>query len=297
MSKTQNKGFMALAFKLVAKIPSLLKLGKIALAGASLAAYSFLFTWKFAVIILGMLVIHENGHLWFMKRYRMKTKGIYMIPFLGAAAVAEDKFPSRKAEAVIAIAGPITGGLLAVAFALAYLITHDGFLAAVAAWMALVNLFNLLPVVPLDGGRILKSVACSLGSKIGTLVVVGGLLLGAALAFTQDLWIFVILIPVGILDYFLDTFLEFRRRRKEARLLAETNEKFRNICGKLNMPFEPYKELPGKRSRTPVMTPMGKKDTALAFAGYAALAVALWLLMVAMSTAPGAISAMKALQG
>ena len=75
------------------------KAGKLLLALASFAAYVLLFTWQFAVIILGMLVIHECGHLRCMKHYGMKTRGIYLIPLLGAAVVAEDDFPSRRAEA------------------------------------------------------------------------------------------------------------------------------------------------------------------------------------------------------
>ncbi len=82
------------------------KAGKLLLALASFAAYAFLFTWQFAAIILGMLVIHEYGHLRCMKHYGMRTRGIYLIPLLGAAAVAEDNFPSRRAEATIALAGP-----------------------------------------------------------------------------------------------------------------------------------------------------------------------------------------------
>jgi putative peptide zinc metalloprotease protein len=60
-----------------------------------------------------MLVIHECGHLRCMKQYGLKTRGIYLIPLLGAAAVAEDAFPSRRAEATIALAGPLTGAVLA----------------------------------------------------------------------------------------------------------------------------------------------------------------------------------------
>jgi Zn-dependent protease len=136
------------------------KAGKLVLALASFAAYAFLFTWQFAVIILGMLVIHEGGHLRCMKHYGMKTRGIYLIPLIGAAAVAEGNFPSRRAEATIALAGPLTGAALAAGTGLLYFATRNGAFAAAAAWMALINLFNLLPVVPLDGGRVVKSITC-----------------------------------------------------------------------------------------------------------------------------------------
>jgi hypothetical protein len=141
-----------------------------------------------------------------MKHYGMRTRGIYLIPLLGAAAVAQDNFPSRRAEATIALAGPLTGAVLAAGTGLLYFATRNGAFAAAAAWMALVNLFNLLPVVPLDGGRVVKSITCSIGSRTGLVAVITGMLLGAVLAVTADLWIFVILIPLGLLDYLYDSY-------------------------------------------------------------------------------------------
>src|SRR2546427_777808 len=94
---------------LLAKLLKVLKGGKILLAGASFATYAVLFSWKFALVLIGSLVVHEYGHLWAMKRYKLKTKGIYLIPLLGAAAVSEEAFPTRKAEVVIAMMGPIWG--------------------------------------------------------------------------------------------------------------------------------------------------------------------------------------------
>ena len=108
-------------------------------------------------LVKGGLVVAKAGKLLLglaslatcMKQYGMKTRGIYLIPLLGAAAVAEDNFPSRRAEATTALAGPLTGAVLAAGTGLAYFATRDGAFAAAAAWMALINLFNLLPVVPL----------------------------------------------------------------------------------------------------------------------------------------------------
>jgi Zn-dependent protease len=289
------------------------KAGKLVLALASFAAYAFLFTWQFAVIIIGMLVIHECGHLRCMKHYGMKTRGIYLIPLLGAAAVAEDNFPSRRAEATIALAGPLTGAVLAGGTGLVYFATGIGAFAAAAAWMALINLFNLLPIVPLDGGRVVKSITCSIGSRIGLIAVIAGMLLGAVLAATADLWIFVIVIPLGLLDYVYD-----RRQDKRAQQRARPQAaRHASVAAAWDTPAagaargELMRREPpmhkadvntdnGGKVKARVLAakpPLGPRAAVAAFTCYAALAVLLWLFMLAMADQPGAAAAMHALQG
>ena len=247
-------GGMAVKFLKFAKI------GKIAFAGATTASYALMFTWQFALVIVGMLVVHEYGHLWMMKRFGMRTKGMYLIPFLGAAAVADEAFPSRRAETQIAIAGPLVGAGLAVLGGLGFLLTGNAYFAATASWMAFINLFNLLPVSPLDGGRVLKSVTFSIGTRYGLTMMVCGLLAAAVLAFEQDLLIFAIIIPLGVIDYLVE---RHNARKRDA---------------------EPK----------PVMSPRG---TRYAFLGYVGLAVFLWSFMLLMGHQPGAAAAMQTLQG
>jgi Zn-dependent protease len=272
------------------------KASKLVLAVASFAAYAFLFTWQFAVIIVGMLVIHECGHLRCMKHYGMKTRGIYLIPLVGAAAVAEDYFPSRRAEATIALAGPLTGAVLAGGTGLVYFATGNGAFAAAAAWMALINLFNLLPVVPLDGGRVVKSITCSIGSRIGLVALIAGMLLGAVLAATADLWIFVIIIPLGLLDYLYD------RRQNVVAALNTWAAGARGKHVRAGVPEDKAhvsRAGAGKRKARAraAMPPLAPRAATAAFACYAALAVLLWLFMLAMGDQPGAAAAMHALQG
>jgi Zn-dependent protease len=263
------------------------KAGKLVLALASFAAYAFLFTWQFAVIIVGMLVIHEGGHLRCMKHYGMKTRGIYLIPLVGAAAVAEDNFPSRRAEATIALAGPLTGAVLAAG-------TRNGGFAAAAAWMALINLFNLLPVVPLDGGRVVKSITCSIGSRTGLAAIIAGMLLGAVLAVTADLWIFVIVIPMGLLDYPYDRH-QVTRAPRRARWRAGRHARMPQAW------TAPAAQASGDEpAGAPIPAakpPLSPRAAQAAFACYAGLAILLWLFMLAMGRQPGAAAAAHALQG
>jgi len=165
-----------------------LKTANVGWAVASVATYSILFSWKFALAIMIQLFVHEYGHVHAMRRTGMKVKGMYFIPFLGALAVSEDAFTSRRQQAYVALSGPIWGSLLALAPAALFLWTRDPLFAAVAAWWAIINLFNLLPIAPLDGGRVMQAFAFSYSSGLGLAVSIlglaGAVALGAALDFS-----------------------------------------------------------------------------------------------------------------
>lgn len=200
-------GLVALAIKVgpkvigvLAKLVKGLKVGKVGLAGASLASYAYIFTWEFAAMIMLVLFVHESGHIWAMKRCGVKTKGIYFLPFVGGAAVADEEFPSRGAEVFIAIMGPIWGLALALLTGLVYVATENPLFAAATSWMAMVNLFNLLPINPLDGGRIMKSIAYSVQSRVGLVFLIVGILASGFLAFKVGLGLFVFLLIVGGLE-------------------------------------------------------------------------------------------------
>lgn len=210
-----HRGLWALFAKLGSKlIPAIAKLGKgfkvmkVSLAAISFASYAYMFTWKFAAMIIVMLFVHESGHIWAMKQYGVKTKGIYFIPFVGGAAVAESEFPSRKAEVVIAIMGPIWGFALALVAGAVYYLTENPLFAAASSWMAMINLFNLLPINPLDGGRIFKSVAFSVRSRLGFVFLVFGILASVLITYYAKLGLFVFIIFIGSLDLFI----EWRKR-------------------------------------------------------------------------------------
>lgn len=133
----------------------------------SFAIYSLVWSWEFAVLLIGALMFHEYGHVWAMKRCGVPTSGIYLIPFVGGAAVASDEMPSRNADVFISLMGPVFGFALALTTMLVYVWTGWTVLAAATVWMVLVNLFNLIPVYPLDGGRVLKCVAYSVPQLLG----------------------------------------------------------------------------------------------------------------------------------
>lgn len=170
---------------------------KVLFAGASLAAYSWLFSLEFALALIACLVVHEYGHIRAMKYFKMPTKGIYLIPFVGGLALSDSKINTRWQDVVISIMGPTFGLLLSIAALLLYVITDEVFFAALASLNALLNLFNLLPILPLDGGHILKSISFSANSRAGVILCTLAAAAGVYLCWSLNLTLFALLLAIG----------------------------------------------------------------------------------------------------
>jgi Zn-dependent protease len=119
----------------------------------SIGAYSFIWGWKFAVGFVLLLFVHEMGHVIQLRREGIKASAPVFIPFLGAAVWAKSLGDNALAEARVGLAGPILGSLGAAACIPIADATGNDFWRALAFTGFFLNLFNLLPVVPLDGGR------------------------------------------------------------------------------------------------------------------------------------------------
>jgi Zn-dependent protease len=125
----------------------------------SIGAYSLIWGWKFAVGFVALLFVHEMGHYIQLRREGVKPSGMLFIPFLGAVVGARSLGGSALAEARVGLAGPILGSLGAAAVAVAGFAADSDLLKAMAFTGFFLNLFNLLPVVPLDGGRAMAAMA------------------------------------------------------------------------------------------------------------------------------------------
>lgn len=125
----------------------------------SIGAYSLLFGWKFAVGFVVLLLIHEMGHVWQLRREGIEASAPMFIPFLGAAIMAKSMGDDAAAEARVGLAGPIVGSVAAAACIPIWLATGSEFWQALAFTGLFLNLFNLLPVVPLDGGRAMAALS------------------------------------------------------------------------------------------------------------------------------------------
>ena len=153
--------FGLLLWKLKFIAVAIFKLKIFTVAGSmlvSILAYGLLWGWQFAVGFVLLLFVHELGHVFEAKRQGLPVSAPLFIPFLGAMIMLKGNPEDAWREAKVAIAGPILGTLGAfVAWGLGEAYDSD-LLIALAFTGFFLNLFNLLPIVPLDGGRIVAAV-------------------------------------------------------------------------------------------------------------------------------------------
>ncbi|MCK6498439.1 MAG: site-2 protease family protein [Nitrospira sp.] len=135
-----------------------LKLGKVALTGGtmllSMVAYSFVFGWWYAVGFVLLILFHELGHYAAAKQRNLDVGAPTFIPFVGAWIQLKEQPMDVETEAYVGIAVPATGPVAAVACYYAAEYTDSPLLLALAYAGFMINLFNLIPLSPLDGGRI-----------------------------------------------------------------------------------------------------------------------------------------------
>jgi Zn-dependent protease len=119
----------------------------------SLGVYCVALGWQFALGLVLSIYIHEMGHVLMLRRYGFKITAPMFIPGVGAVIRLQQKVVNPYEDAEIGLAGPIYGlGAATVALGL-WLATEAQILAEIAGWGAWINLFNLLPIGTLDGGR------------------------------------------------------------------------------------------------------------------------------------------------
>jgi Zn-dependent protease len=146
-------GALGLKFKTVAL--ALFKLKFFATSASmlvSVAGYAVFWGWKFAVGFVLLLVVHEMGHVLEAKRQGLNTGGVYFIPFLGAIMMLKEHSKDAAQAAWLGLGGPILGSAAALVTWLAGLGFESDLLVALGFTGFLLNLFNLIPVMPLDGG-------------------------------------------------------------------------------------------------------------------------------------------------
>jgi Zn-dependent protease len=172
------------------------KLGTLLSMLATIGVYWTMWGWPFAVGFVLSIYVHEMGHVSALRRYGVKAGAPMFIPGVGAFVRLGEALHSEWENAMVGLAGPLWGLAATVASYTAYLATDRPIFAAIAHSAAWLNLFNLLPVWQLDGGRGFAAMSrthrlAAAGAVLaafgvthdGLLLVVGGV--GAAMAFAK----------------------------------------------------------------------------------------------------------------
>jgi Zn-dependent protease len=120
----------------------------------SMLAYSLIFGWWYAVGFVLLIFLHEMGHYAAARQRGLNVGAPAFIPFVGAWIQLKDLPHDAEMEAYIGIAGPLAGTAAALACYFAARSLHSDLLLALSYSGFMINLFNLIPVSPLDGGRI-----------------------------------------------------------------------------------------------------------------------------------------------
>ncbi len=146
-----------LILPLVKFLPVILKSGGSMLL--MVGVYTALWGWKYAVGFVVLLLVHECGHLVAAKQFGLKVGAPVFIPFMGAFIALKDAPKNAWIESCVGIGGPILGSLAALLCHLAGITLNLPLLVALAWTGYWLNLFNLIPLGQLDGGRIATAIS------------------------------------------------------------------------------------------------------------------------------------------
>lgn len=138
-------------------LPVLLKTG----GTMVLSIWFYAMTWGvwFAVGFVLLIFVHESGHLLAARRVGLKVGAPVFIPFMGAFIALKEAPRNAWVEAQVGIGGPLLGALGAGVCELIHVASGNPLFGALAYMGFFLNLFNLAPVGPLDGGRIVTALS------------------------------------------------------------------------------------------------------------------------------------------
>jgi len=196
----------------------------VSLAFYAIIGYYFFPSYKILILITAIVLIHELGHFLAMKAFGYKDLGIFFIPLLGAYVSGKKREVSQWQSAIILLAGPLPGIIAGTIFFVLW--TQDPFLSIagipynkLALAFLFLNLINLIPVYPLDGGQLLNRVFLdeeSLVSRIFILLSVGAMVWIALFAFPTPSYILLLFPAMMVLRMFGDKKINQIEKKIEA---------------------------------------------------------------------------------
>jgi Zn-dependent protease len=178
-------------------------------AQAGLGPWKYVAGFAFAVLLYLSVLLHEASHAWMARRYGYPVSSI-TLHFLGGMTAVEGEARRPREEFMIAVVGPITSVLVGIVGVGLWFVLPDGLLRLAVAGLAganlIVGLLNLIPGLPLDGGRVLKSLVWGASGNMhrGTIVAGWGGRLTAIAALSWPLVLrYGLGMDPGVLDYII----------------------------------------------------------------------------------------------
>lgn len=172
-------------------------------------------TW--ILVLTGVVVFHELGHFVAMKIYKYQELGMFFIPLLGAYVSGTKQEVSQKQSAIILLAGPIPGIFIGLVFHFLSLSMDLPFLENVAKILIFLNVLNLLPVYPLDGGQLLHRLFLDDYNILGKIFVILSAALMSWIAISSGFY-FLLLFPFMMISRM---FGDLQHERIEKKIEAE----------------------------------------------------------------------------
>jgi Zn-dependent protease/uncharacterized protein YndB with AHSA1/START domain len=173
------------------------RLGAAVMTGAlTYASFSYLFDWWFAAVVLTLLIVHEFGHALAMRLVGLPVQGIYFIPFLGGVAVSAAPHRNEAERGFVALMGPGFSILTTAVFVAAAGATGDPMFEQLAFASALLNGFNLAPVLPLDGGHVVDAAMSRSDPEFASIVNLLALMIGAGASVYMEWYVLTALLAL-----------------------------------------------------------------------------------------------------
>src|SRR5271165_5901690 len=110
-------------------------------AALTFLVYTVLIGWQPALLLIIAIGFHESCHLWAAKKMKLRTRGFYLMPFIGGVAIVNDRYKRLSQQAFVVLMGPVGGGALAAITYVGYVMTHLLWLKSAALMMVIINLF------------------------------------------------------------------------------------------------------------------------------------------------------------
>jgi len=148
----------------------------------ALLSFWYLLGWQDALLVAGIVLLHEAGHALAMRMVGIEVRGIYLVPFVGGAAVPKTAYRSQGHLGFVALMGPGFSLIPTLGLAAMFWATGDPHLLYAVSMFALLNAINLLPIYPLDGGLILNALFGSVSRRLALVAGWIGVLTGLGIA-------------------------------------------------------------------------------------------------------------------